>query len=119
MRMWMIDPVLLCREHLLGSHSEIHKHRHNFVKKHNMRGRLQAPAQIAPLEMESRHDELVKEMKRRDYNHNSPYSQPDVSYLGKLLESKVDLDYNIRDLMNRCPECKSRIEKTFLEGVMK
>jgi hypothetical protein len=27
MMMWMIDPVLLCRKHLLGEHGEIHKFR--------------------------------------------------------------------------------------------
>lgn len=30
MRMWMIDPKLLCRKHLLGEHNEIHKHLPSF-----------------------------------------------------------------------------------------
>ena len=36
MRMWMLNPKFLCRQHLLGEHSEIHKFRHNFVKKHKV-----------------------------------------------------------------------------------
>jgi len=40
MRMWMIDPSLLCRKHLLGEHNEIHKHRHNFEKHHSVTGRI-------------------------------------------------------------------------------
>jgi len=40
MRMWMVEPKLLCKKHLLGEHNEIHKHRHNFVKKHSVKGRI-------------------------------------------------------------------------------
>ena len=81
MRMWMIDPKLLCRKHLLGEHAEIHKHRHNFVKQHNITGRIYPIVQIEPENMKSRHDELAKEMIKRGYNHNSPYEQPDLDYL--------------------------------------
>lgn len=110
MRMWMLPPSLLCRDHLLGEHGEIHKHRHNFVKQHNMSGRTIAPAQIEPAAMQDRHDEIVLEMVRRGYNHKSPYEQPDISYL--LIEAqnaKVDMDYNYKDLAGRCAECKKRI----------
>jgi len=109
MRMWMLDPSLLCDKHLLGEHNEIHKHSHNFVKCHNITGRIIPIVQIEPLSMETRHDELVLEMKRRGFNHNSPYIQPDVSYLPKQLqEAKVDTEYNIKDLYNRCEKCKNR-----------
>lgn len=113
MRQWFLPPILLCKDHLLGNHFEIHKHRHNFIKKHNMRKRLAYPSQIDPKLMKEDHDNIVKEMLRRGYNHNSPYEQPDVSYLDHL-EVKVDLDYNIQDLMERCPTCKKRIEKFFM-----
>ena len=106
MRMWMIDPKLLCRKHLLGEHGEIHKHRHNFLKRHNMSGRV---GQIFPARMKARHEELVIEMKRRGYNHNSPYDQPDVSYLGDMLDIKPDIAYNLRDLASRCEECRKNI----------
>ena len=61
MRMWMVNPKILCRKHLLGEHGEIHKHRHNFVKQHSITKRIEL-GQIEPSSMESRHDELVKEM---------------------------------------------------------
>ena len=105
MRMWMINPKLLCRKHLLGEHGEIHKHRHNFVKKHNMTGRA---GQIDPYAMQERHDELALEMEARGYNHNSPYEKPDVSYLGDM--PPVDLVLNIQDLSERCSACRSRID---------
>lgn len=106
MRMWMIDPKLLCRKHLLGEHGEIHKFRHNFVKQHSIVGRMKPIVQIEPLKMKLRHDELAKEMLRRGFNHNSPYTLPDLSYLPEeFTNAKVNIGYNIIDLMERCEEC--------------
>lgn len=103
MRMWMIPPSRMCNKHLLGEHGEIHKHRHNFEKKHKMGGRLAPTVQIVPHRMEERHDELVKEMEKRGMNHKSPFAQPDTSYLPRV---EADLIYNVEDLATRCPECK-------------
>lgn len=110
MRMWMIPPKFLCRSHLLGEHGELHKFRHNFEKKHNMSKRIEL-RQIFPHLMRVRHDELVKEMKERKYNHKSPYGMPDISYLKDQLIKFTQKDYenNINDLMNRCEACKQRI----------
>lgn len=105
MRMWMVDPKLLCRKHLLGEHGEIHKFRHNFVKKHKMAGRM---GQIEPARMEERHDQIAKEMLRRGYNHQSPYEQPDVSHLPEMI---VNIQESLDDLSNRCEECKLAIAK--------
>lgn len=86
MRMWMVDPKLLCTKHLLGEHGEIHKHRHNFMKQHRITKRISPVVQIEPMQMEARHNELAAELIRRKYNHNS-----------------------LKDLINRCPECANRI----------
>lgn len=80
MRMWMSDPKTLCRKHLLGEHFELHKFYHMFIKKRDMSTRIKRK-QIFPEKMKERHDELVDEMIRRGYKHNSPYTQPDISYL--------------------------------------
>ena len=80
MRMWMCNPKTLCRQHLLGEHGELHKFRHMFVKKRDMHTRMERN-QIFPKHMKKRHDELADELLRRGYKHNSPYEQPDVSYL--------------------------------------
>jgi hypothetical protein len=112
MRMWMVDPKLLCRKHLLGEHGEIHKHRHNFVKKHRIDGRLHPVVQIEPKSMERRHDDLASDMIRRSFNHNSPYSLPDISHvIEKYGDIEVDINKSLEDLRNRCPECSSRIDK--------
>ena len=105
MRMWMVNPKLMCRKHLLGEHGEIHKHRHNFEKKHSINKRIEL-GQIEPLSMEKRHDELAREMLRRGYNHNSPYTMPDISYLPDFQKNfKVDTNMSKKDLFSRCSEC--------------
>ena len=103
----MIDPRLLCRKHLLGEHGEIHKHRHNFVKKHRISGRLFPVVQIEPLSMETRHNQLADEMTRRGYNHASPYMMPDISHLSSdEMNARVDIKKSIMDLYDRCQDCK-------------
>lgn len=74
MRIWDVDPALLCRAHLLGEHRELHAAwnvitldrvgyaRHPEVVR--WRGRLAA--------LYARHEALVAEMARRGYRHASP-----------------------------------------------
>ena len=74
MRIWDVDPALLCRRHLLGEHRELHAvwtilttgsrgyRRHPETLR--WEGRLGALAR--------RHDRLVGEMERRGYRHRSP-----------------------------------------------
>ena len=110
MRMWMIEPELLCNKHLVGEHGEIHKHRHNFVKKHNISGRIHPIVQIEPSSMKIRHDELVEEMLKRGMNHKSDYEQPDISYLKEDLRyAKVNIEISKLDLVGRCEECRKNI----------
>lgn len=108
MRMWMVDPRILCRSHLLGEHGEIHKHRHNFVKGHSMAGRIAINA-VEPLAMQARHDALAAEMAEREYNHQSPYDQPDLThYPDSVRLATVDTDASLAMLLDRCPECRRR-----------
>ena len=110
MRMWMLPPEYLCRNHLLGNHNEIHKHKHNFEKQHSIHGRIYPIVLIEPESMKTYHDKLAEEMLRRGYNHQSPYEMPVLSYLpDDERYAKVDLEYNLKDLMNRCENCKTRI----------
>lgn len=108
----MIPPEMLCDQHLLGEHGEIHKHRHNFEKQHQIAGRMMPVVQIEPKSMQSRHDDLAQEMLRRDMNHKSPYTQPDISYLPEgFLSAEVDTDQSLKDLCHRCDDCRQRIEE--------
>ncbi|MGI9566530.1 MAG: pyrimidine dimer DNA glycosylase/endonuclease V [Nitrosopumilus sp.] len=74
MRIWDISPERLCRNHLLGEHRELHAmwvvitEKKKGYSKHpetiRWKGKLKA--------MYLRHEELVKEMNHRGYNHTSP-----------------------------------------------
>lgn len=112
MRMWGVNPIILCNKHLLGEHGEIHKHRHNFVKQHKITKRIYPVVQIESENMEIRHNELVNEMLRRKFNHQSPYSLPDLSYLSDNERyAKIDVNNSIDDLINRCNDCNERYFK--------
>ena len=102
MRMWMCDPSILCRKHLLGEHCELHKFRPSFVKGISITGRR---GQIEPESMQERHDELAKEMVKRGFNHNSPYEQPDLSHYN-LFGFTVNKEASLIDLYSRCDECR-------------
>jgi hypothetical protein len=113
--MWMVDPKVLCNKHLLGEHGEIHKHRHNFVKQHSIAKRISPVVQIEPQSMETRHDALAQEMLRRGMNHQSPFEQPDISYLPVFEQlAVVDVQNSLRDLSARCPECEKNIKSNVL-----
>lgn len=76
MRVWDVDPSLLCRPHLLGEHAEAHGIHaviargtrgyaaHPEVRR--WRGKLPA--------LKRRHDALVGELERRGYRHRTPMS---------------------------------------------
>jgi len=73
-RIWDLPPRRLCRQHLLGEHRELHaiwtvitRNRSGYSRHPETlrwKGRLRA--------LFRRHDALVAEMIRRDYQHQSP-----------------------------------------------
>lgn len=74
MRVWDISPDKLCRNHLLGEHRELHAMW--TVITQNKKGYSKHPETIRWVgklrSLYIRHEEQVKEMKRRGYNHKSP-----------------------------------------------
>jgi len=103
----MLDPRIMCKKHILGEHGEIHKHRHNFVKKHSIKGRIFPIVQIEPASMKKRHDELAKYL-----NHKSEYEMPDISHLPhNQREAKVDKNISISDLSERCEVCRKLMKE--------
>lgn len=113
MRMWLVPPQVLCDQHLLGEHVELHMLVGSIQMGKNLRGfyddQLIDVSQIVP-----RHARLVKEMKRRRMNHNSPL--PKFSAAG-LEASEIDWHRNMRELRERCGTCRNRI-KLFERGLI-
>ena len=103
MRMWKIDPKLLCRQHLLGEHLEMHMFAGCLREGKSLAGYVRA--HLVELDcIQSRHDELAKEMLRRGYKHLSPL-KPFPCHK----DGKVDVDSNIKELTERCTECRKRM----------
>jgi hypothetical protein len=73
MRIWDISPSILCRQHLLGEHRELHALW--TVISENKKGYSRHPETLRWVgklkALCIRHEALVKEMKKRGYNHQS------------------------------------------------
>lgn len=112
MRMWMISPKLLCDKHLIGEHGELHKFLPSFRKGYSVNGRFIPDIQIQFQGYFERHEEIVEEMKKRNFNHKSPLKDiPDFkSIYPKWYNKIVDKNKSIRDLIERCLNCKKRIK---------
>jgi hypothetical protein len=105
MRMWMVNPRILCRKHLLGEHVELHmaaawlrlgKHIDGWVD-----GNCLEPRSIG-----RRHKALAAEMRRRGYRHASPLRQPRIAK-HQHPTAKVNRAAALRELLRRCPACKA------------
>lgn len=108
MRMWLVPPQIMCRAHLLGEHVEIHM----FIGTINKGGRVSGYIAGGLLEfdsLESRHHDLVSEMLRRGYRHNSPL--PEI--YNTVENRKIDVQENIKELCNRCENCRKRYEEFY------
>ncbi len=74
MRIWDLDPHILCRQHLLGEHRELHGLWN--VLTQGKKGYSHHPETLRWVgrtrALAARHDALVAEMARRGYNHQSP-----------------------------------------------
>ena len=98
MRVWDVEPSILCRKHLLGEHREIHAlytileqgkpgYRHHPETK-RWEGKLAA--------LKKRHEAVVAEMEKRGYVHQSPIlHQPSDSELQDNFVNTVDEQLDI------------------------
>lgn len=105
MRMWMVNPKKMCRKHLLGEHNEIHKAVGNLRKSERWAKALIAKKYLEPSSFIKRHAELVAEMKRRDYKHDSPLNIVAIALDYDEMNVKVNVRKSIADLRLRCKEC--------------
>ena len=99
----MVDPKIMCRNHLLGEHLECHMFAGSIKRGHNLEGFLKNNL-LEPMSLEKRHAQLVEEMEKRGFNHKSPLEikKSDLEYLG---EKKIDVDSSLKELLRRCKNC--------------
>jgi len=61
---------------------------------------------LEPMSIVARHEELVKEMESRGYNHQSPLPEPDISYLPtEHQKRRINTTESEKELFGRCPNC--------------
>lgn len=101
MRMWKVDPKVLCTKHLLGEHVEMHMFVGTIRKGVSMDGYI-VGGLVETQHIKSRHDELAAEMVRRGMNHKSPMENLSVAPAGS-----VNVEGNLVELARRCPTCRA------------
>lgn len=108
MRIWDVSPQKLCRNHLLGEHSELHgiwsiltqdkkgfAHHPEVVR---WRGKLKA--------LYRKHQEIVEEMRRRGYQHNSPLDPAMATGVGVQDELVDSMEEQYRILIRKGCDCR-------------
>ena len=104
MRMWGVDPKILCRKHLLGEHVEMHMFVGCINKRISLKGYIDNNL-VEVHNIKDRHDKLVDEMKKRNMNHKSPLPK-----FKDWIEGKVYVKDNVINLLDRCDECLERFK---------
>jgi len=122
MRMWMVNPKLMCRKHLLGEHCECHMFLGSILKKKSVAGYIRNNL-FEPTSLKLRHDALASEMQARRYNHKTPldFSLEILNYLEPdQMVHRIDQENSFRDLTHRCNVCMNnalnQIHKVVREG---
>jgi hypothetical protein len=117
--MWMVDPSLLCKDHLLGEHKEVHMLVGSLAKGTSL-GKYLTDKLVDPSRVFERHDALVREFVRRQYQHHTPLNLGVLAKKARLsnkqakkllVSNPVDTIRNLRDLQDRCWACAARIEE--------
>ena len=100
MRMWLVEPRTMCRQHLLGEHLEMHMFNSCIEGGRNLSGYIDHGL-VMPHYIHLRHDDLAVEMLARGYNHTTP-----IKFLNPRIEGNVDGLANKQILRDRCEECR-------------
>jgi hypothetical protein len=108
MRMWMVNPEVMCRQHLLGEHRELHAIVGLIRQGKSLRGYI-ARGLVEVEAIDWRHNELVQEMTKRGYHHRSILPTHDTTFLPReIQEARVDTEKSWNELMRRCERCRHR-----------
>ena len=108
MRIWDLSPVMLCRQHLLGEHRELHALW--TVLTENKKGYSQHPETkrwVGKLKaLYTRHQALVKEIEARGYQHHSDLNKQLATGSANQTEFVNSIEEQKEILRNKKCECK-------------
>jgi hypothetical protein len=100
MRMWMVNPKTMCRNHLLGEHVECHMFIAAINRRMNIKGYLDKGL-VEVHNLQRRHEDLAQEMLRRGYKHNSS-----LEFSSNIELGKIDPGESAIALHSRCSKCR-------------
>jgi len=115
MRQWYVPTECMCRQHLLGEHCEHHMFVGTLKKGRSVKTYIDKGF-LVPRHLKDRHDEIVKEMEARGYNHKTPCEDACHLFDDEALEIKMTVSYfgkSMSDLLSRCERCYERSFKYF------
>ena len=118
MRMWMINPKLMCNQHLLGEHVECHMFIGAMEKLKSMTGFIDKRL-LEIHNIKQRHEELVAEMHSRGMKHNSILDCSKISQINvnnQIISwdwtcdrlGDIDKIENVNELFRRCDKCREK-----------
>lgn len=116
MRMWKVPPKIMCNQHLLGEHLEMHMFIGCLRKGKSLRGYIKGGL-VEVDQIINRHGDLALEMIARGIYHKSLI--PDCMRLLLRPEGIVDVENSVRLLWKRCPNCRKRIKQYEMVDVVK
>jgi hypothetical protein len=101
-RIWDLDPALLCDRHLLGEHRELHAVW--AILTTGKRGYAHHPENAA-LARPARHDAQVSELRRRSFRHASPLDPRLATGAAEQTELVDSVEDQRERLMRRGCDC--------------
>lgn len=101
MRMWAADPKLMCRNHLLGEHRELHALVGLIRAKKSLEGYIKSGL-VCVQQINQRHDDLHAEMLAR---WGTPFSK--LPEFEAFETPEINVQASIAELLRRCPACKN------------
>jgi len=109
MRMWQVETKIMCRQHLLGEHRELHTFLGTIKKGIRIDGYITNDL-IEPESLIIRHRDVVREMRSRGYKHHSILRTCSelVNIPKEYFYHKINKYKSLNELLRRCPECKRR-----------
>lgn len=106
--MWDIPTCLLCDQHLLGEHAELHQEVGQIQAGNiaTVRGHVEH-GQVDIDRIRQRHDQLERAGRARGMAMSSPLPEFGAIDLGGAIDPEASLD----DLAGRCENCRDRIQR--------
>jgi queuosine biosynthesis protein QueD len=119
--MWMCNPKILCRKHLLGEHTECHMFLGTLKRKINIDGYIENDL-FEPLSLKTRHQALADEIINRGYNHDSKLEFEEMTIFSYLpnhyINHKINKEVSLSKLLGRCKTCYYNYLKLVTENYM-